>query len=119
MGRFDAIDSEACKANAGARARTAAGGEITCLDTGVPRVGSFTAQKNFLACLIACLAFTGCFDSSAPPPPVSDAVTSATRVSDAVTPAARVATTQPPNAEREWFAADTAITSPSSRHSSY
>ena len=119
MGRFDVIDSESCKADAGAHARTAAGGEITCLDPGVQRAGSFTAQKNFLACLIACLACTGCFDSSAPPPPVSDAVTSATRVSDAVTPPARVATTQPPNLGSEFFTLKTVITLPGSPLSSF
>src|SRR6266550_6860445 len=124
MGRFDAI--EACKTDAGARARTAAGGEISCLDPGVQRAGSFTAQKNFLACLIACLACTGCFDSSAPPPPGSDAVTPASRVADAATPPvsggappARVATAQPPNLGSELFALKTVITLPGSPLSSF
>src|SRR6266550_4272747 len=126
MGRFDAIDSESCKTDAGARARTAAGGEISCLDPGMQRAGGFTAQKNFLACLIACLACTGCFDSSASPPPVSDAVTPASRVADAVTPPVsggapppRVATTQPPNLGSEFFTLKTVITLPGSPLSSF
>src|SRR5947207_15503100 len=124
MSRFDAIDSEACKTDAGTRARTGAGGEINCLNPGAPRARGFTAQKNFLAFLIACLACTGCFDSSASPPPVSDAATSASRVADAVTPVsggapARVATTQPPNLGSESFALKTVITLPGSPLSSF
>src|SRR5438874_6967472 len=104
--------TQPCKPDAGAIARTAAGGEINCLDPGGPRVGGLNAQKNCLvACLIACLATL-----------VAALLTIGWR-GDARAQtggqARRVATTQPPNLGSEFFTLKTVITLPGSPLSSF